>query len=34
MDGLGTFLTTDEKMKLDKDDGSVYKQYIMSEKPQ
>ena len=31
MDGMSAFLTTDEEMKWDKDNGCVYKLYTMSE---
>ena len=31
MDGMGAFLTTDEEIKWDKDNGCVYKLYTMSE---
>ena len=31
MAGMGAFLTTDEEMKWDKDNGCVYKLYTMSE---
>ncbi len=31
MDSMGAFLTTDEEMKWDKDNGCVYKLYTMSE---
>ena len=31
MEGMGAFLTTDEEMKWDKDNGCVYKLYTMSE---
>ena len=31
MDGMGAFLSTDEEAKWDKDNGVVYKTYIMSE---
>ena len=31
MEGMGAFLTTDEEIKWDKDNGCVYKLYTMSE---
>ncbi|MDC0458978.1 hypothetical protein OAM32_04240 [Alphaproteobacteria bacterium] len=31
MDGIGAFLSTDEEIKSDGDNGCVYKIYIMSE---
>ena len=31
MDGMGAFLSTDEEVKWDKDNGCVYKAYTMSE---
>ena len=31
MNGMGAFLSTDEEMKWDKDNGCVYKGYNMSE---
>ena len=31
MEGMKSFLTTDEEMKWDKDNGCVYKLYTMSE---
>jgi len=31
MDGMGAFLSTDEEVKWDKDNGCIYKTYTMSE---
>ena len=33
MDGMGSFLNTDEEIKWDRDNGCVYKIYTMSEMP-